>query len=189
MKPYGKPFTGSCYSAQGRRRRPSRKLVTGMAGASCLHAARSPSAWLGPSQAWHDANGSCHSPDQALRSLIDRGCDLGAPGRNRTCDTRFRKPLLYPLSYEGANAQLTCQPIPTTARECQRVPTAAAGRPAEHTWSTRSRRRPSRYQRVPTRANDPPSTFGAHARSERRLRPGKERWYRFDLGMSMCCAR
>src|SRR5205823_5488141 len=25
----------------------------------------------------------------------------GAPGRNRTCDTRFRKPLLYPLSYEG----------------------------------------------------------------------------------------
>jgi hypothetical protein len=26
---------------------------------------------------------------------------LGAPGRNRTCDTRFRKPLLYPLSYEG----------------------------------------------------------------------------------------
>jgi hypothetical protein len=26
---------------------------------------------------------------------------LGAPGRNRTCDSRFRKPLLYPLSYEG----------------------------------------------------------------------------------------
>jgi hypothetical protein len=24
-----------------------------------------------------------------------------APGRNRTCDTRFRKPLLSPLSYEG----------------------------------------------------------------------------------------
>ena len=24
-----------------------------------------------------------------------------APGRNRTCDTRFRKPVLYPLSYEG----------------------------------------------------------------------------------------
>jgi hypothetical protein len=21
----------------------------------------------------------------------DRGCDVGAPGRNRTCDTRFRK--------------------------------------------------------------------------------------------------
>jgi hypothetical protein len=30
---------------------------------------------------------------------------VGAPGRIRTCDTRFRKPLLYPLSYEGAIAQ------------------------------------------------------------------------------------
>jgi hypothetical protein len=30
--------------------------------------------------------------------LLVRG---GAPGRNRTCDTRFRKPMLYPLSYEG----------------------------------------------------------------------------------------
>ena len=26
---------------------------------------------------------------------------LGAPSRIRTCDTRFRKPLLYPLSYGG----------------------------------------------------------------------------------------
>src|SRR4051812_6229235 len=25
----------------------------------------------------------------------------GAPGKNRTCDLRFRKPLLYPLSYGG----------------------------------------------------------------------------------------
>ncbi len=30
--------------------------------------------------------------------MNDRIC---APGRNRTSDTRFRKPLLYPLSYEG----------------------------------------------------------------------------------------
>jgi hypothetical protein len=29
------------------------------------------------------------------------GDHLGAPGRIRTCGTRFRKPLLYPLSYEG----------------------------------------------------------------------------------------
>src|SRR6266516_5909690 len=29
------------------------------------------------------------------------GRHTGAPGRNRTCDTRFRKPLLFPLSYEG----------------------------------------------------------------------------------------
>src|SRR5687767_1927392 len=27
-----------------------------------------------------------------------------APGRNRTSDTRFRKPVLYPLSYEGQGA-------------------------------------------------------------------------------------
>ena len=26
---------------------------------------------------------------------------VGAPGWNRTSDTRFRKPVLYPLSYEG----------------------------------------------------------------------------------------
>src|SRR3954471_3921335 len=30
---------------------------------------------------------------------------LGALGRIRTCDTRFRKPLLYPLSYEGGDSQ------------------------------------------------------------------------------------
>ena len=28
----------------------------------------------------------------------------GAPGRDRTCDLRFRKPLLYPLSYGGKSA-------------------------------------------------------------------------------------
>ena len=27
--------------------------------------------------------------------------ERGAPGWNRTSDTRFRKPVLYPLSYEG----------------------------------------------------------------------------------------
>lgn len=27
---------------------------------------------------------------------------VGAPGRTRTSDTRFRRPVLYPLSYEGA---------------------------------------------------------------------------------------
>jgi hypothetical protein len=47
--------------------------------------------------------------------------------------------MLYPLSYEGASAQLTCQPVPTADREYQRVPTGAAGRVA-----------------------DQPSTHGAH---------------------------
>lgn len=29
---------------------------------------------------------------------------MGAPGRIRTCDTRFRRAVLYPLSYEGMGA-------------------------------------------------------------------------------------
>ena len=33
-------------------------------------------------------------------------CSPGAPGRIRTCDARFRKPMLYPLSYgSGAGAK------------------------------------------------------------------------------------
>ena len=31
----------------------------------------------------------------------DLNVNESAPGRNRTCDLRFRKPLLYPLSYGG----------------------------------------------------------------------------------------
>lgn len=30
-----------------------------------------------------------------------------APGRIRTCDTGFRRAVLYPLSYEGGRAELT----------------------------------------------------------------------------------
>src|SRR5690606_171369 len=41
----------------------------------------------------------------------------GAPGRIRTCGTRFRKPLLYPLSYGGVWVpESTDQPGPRTAR-------------------------------------------------------------------------
>ena len=36
------------------------------------------------------------------RSHQRRRSRPGAPGRIRTCDARFRKPTLYPLSYEGA---------------------------------------------------------------------------------------
>ena len=38
---------------------------------------------------------------RAVHRLINSLLDDGAPGMNRTCDTRFRKPVLYPLSYEG----------------------------------------------------------------------------------------
>ncbi len=32
---------------------------------------------------------------------------MSAPGRIRTCDTGFRRAVLYPLSYEGGRAELT----------------------------------------------------------------------------------
>ena len=35
------------------------------------------------------------------RKRLARGASVGALGRIRTCDARFRKPTLYPLSYEG----------------------------------------------------------------------------------------
>jgi hypothetical protein len=40
---------------------------------------------------------------------------VSAPGRNRTCDTRFRKPLLYPLSYEGGAAENLERNLPICA--------------------------------------------------------------------------
>jgi hypothetical protein len=55
---------------------------------------------------------------------------------------RFRKPLLYPLSYEGARPQRTCQQVSTGAWECRAMVTAPTGpvrRAAEHTTSTRPR--------------------------------------------------
>ena len=52
------------------------------------------------------------------RPPVDVAHVLRAPGRNRTDDTRFRKPRLYPLSYEGSVVvftQLTgpVTPVPT----------------------------------------------------------------------------
>ena len=95
----------------------------------------------------------------------------GAPGRNRTCDTRFRKPLLYPLSYEGASAQLTCQRIPTGDRACHGVPTSLTWGGTDRASTHRAhrapvdRRRASECQPVPTRPDQcqrlteqPPST-------------------------------
>ncbi len=44
--------------------------------------------------------------------LMGRGADVrckhinGTPGVTRTRDTRFRKPLLYPLSYRGLASKL-----------------------------------------------------------------------------------
>ena len=37
---------------------------------------------------------------------------ISAPGRIRTCDTRFRRAVLYPLSYGGALARSRMFPRP-----------------------------------------------------------------------------
>ncbi len=47
---------------------------------------------------------SVPAPTSAVASSRCAG-NGGAPGRIRTCDTRFRKPLLSPLSYEGGGWQ------------------------------------------------------------------------------------
>ena len=47
---------------------------------------------------------------------------VGAPGRNRTYDTRFRKPMLYPLSYEGLRP---ISYLPGRSQECPGVPSDA----------------------------------------------------------------
>ena len=56
----------------------------------------------------------------------------GAPGRNRTCDSWFRKPLLYPLSYGGGEVQATYPAIPNPRQGSPTSPTsmAPAGSPA-----------------------------------------------------------
>ena len=39
--------------------------------------------------------------------------DACAPGQNRTADTRFRRAVLYPLSYEGGTGEAPCRGYPT----------------------------------------------------------------------------
>ncbi len=36
-----------------------------------------------------------------VKAIFQWLTEFGAPGRTRTSDTRFRKPVLYPLSYGG----------------------------------------------------------------------------------------
>ena len=49
---------------------------------------------------------------ETSRSLQDRG----APGRDRTCDLRFRKPLLYPLSYGGGQCSDSSSEVAAVVR-------------------------------------------------------------------------
>ena len=51
---------------------------------------------------------------EPFRPLDGRAPDLVflcAPGRIRTCDTRFRRAVLYPLSYEGGGLEETLEKI------------------------------------------------------------------------------
>ena len=61
---------------------------------------------------------------------------FSAPGRIRTCDARFRKPMLYPLSYGsgtprstdvdcGTQSIRTCRPITENRRTAQQKPAHA----------------------------------------------------------------
>ena len=47
-------------------------------------------------------------PSELAKLLVS--WPFGAPSRIRTCDTRFRKPLLYPLSYGGQGHRVAAAP-------------------------------------------------------------------------------
>ena len=49
-------------------------------------------------------------PAHTVRVVVEQQSYCGAPGATRTHDTRFRKPLLYPLSYGGIIFLLTIIP-------------------------------------------------------------------------------
>src|SRR2546427_10550583 len=70
-----------------------------------------------------------------------RDITSGAPGRNRTCDTRFRKPLLYPLSYEGRRAA-DKHPVPELETSASDITCSKRGELSEVTLlaATHSRR-------------------------------------------------
>ena len=67
--------------------------------------------------------------------------------------------MLYPLSYEGARAQLTCQRVPRGDGEYQRVPPAPGAGTADRRITRRAhraavdRRRANVRLPVPTRAS------------------------------------
>jgi hypothetical protein len=82
--------------------------------------------------------GSCPHTSGTASSLVSgrfHWSDLGAPERTRTSDTRFRKPMLYPLSYEGGELvpflteprQGTCSRGPRLLQPTDRRSVAIAG--------------------------------------------------------------
>ena len=59
---------------------------------------------MGPSCTKSAQKRGCRGPSASKTLVLTR-----APGTTRTCDLRFRKPLLYPLSYGGGGWQLELQ--------------------------------------------------------------------------------
>ena len=55
-----------------------------------------------------------------LNGLAVQPTPARGPGRIRTCDARFRKPTLYPLSY-GADVQRSCAPSPDAGQLAIRI--------------------------------------------------------------------
>ncbi len=51
-------------------------------------------------------NGGCAHGHRSGPGTEKRSDFAGAPDKSRTCDLRFRKPLLYPLSYGGKGVQI-----------------------------------------------------------------------------------
>jgi hypothetical protein len=48
-----------------------------------------------------DPVAACDGPARGRSSRAVETVEMGASGRIRTCDTWYRKPVLYPLSYGG----------------------------------------------------------------------------------------
>jgi hypothetical protein len=56
---------------------------------------------------------------------LENPCNVGAPGMIRTCDARFRKPTLYPLSYGGRIITLPSRSLPEPTFPRPRSPVGA----------------------------------------------------------------
>lgn len=80
-----------------------------------------------PARSWRPATG--RPPDSGGWEVP---ATVGAPSRIRTCDARFRKPTLYPLSYEGLAPQAS------RSRACAAIlngVTRAEDEAGEHAWT------------------------------------------------------
>lgn len=67
----------------------------------------------------------------------------GAPGPIRTADTRFRKPVLYPLSYGGVREDI----LPSSSNACHEILVTSCWRGAPWRLSSRPGAQPARHSR------------------------------------------